>query len=276
MTVIAVVNRKGGSGKSTLATHLAAYLARDSERVLLGDVDRQLSTQIWLKRRGGARSANVVGWSVEPKSMVRPPSGSTHVVLDTPGGLRGFDLARVVMYADAVLMPICNSVFDRESAAECAAELRVLPRVSSGRCRLAAVGMRVDSRSRTVETMTAWARDAGIDYLGALRYSPQYVSCIEDGLTLFDLPAAEVRTDLEQWQPILAWLDAIARTPAGKAETAAEQAPVPRPAVRRVAPAVQAKRTATVDGGSADLAARVGRLLGAFAIPQFLQRDRTL
>ena len=51
MPVVAIVNRKGGSGKSTLATHLAAYCANQGLPVMLGDVDRQQSTQAWLKLR---------------------------------------------------------------------------------------------------------------------------------------------------------------------------------------------------------------------------------
>ena len=55
MPVIAVVNRKGGSGKSTLATHLAAYCANAGIAVMLGDVDRQQSTQTWLRLREARR-----------------------------------------------------------------------------------------------------------------------------------------------------------------------------------------------------------------------------
>src|SRR5215204_499949 len=124
MPVVAVINRKGGSGKSTLATHLAGYCANAGAAVMLGDVDRQLSTQTWLrqrKTRSLGQATEIRGWSIDPRSFVRPPSGIEHVIVDTPGGLRGFDLARVVMYADAILIPVCNSIFDRESAAECLA-----------------------------------------------------------------------------------------------------------------------------------------------------------
>ena len=161
MSVIAVVNRKGGSGKSTLATHLAAHFANLSVPVMLGDVDRQQSTQSWLRSRALRdlpRSAPIVGWAVDPKRVLRPPAGVHHVILDTPGGLRGFDLARVVAFADVILMPVCNSIFDRESAGDCFVELMALPRVASGRCKVAAVGMRLDARTRAAETLQAWAR----------------------------------------------------------------------------------------------------------------------
>ena len=160
MPVIAIVNRKGGSGKSTLATHLAACYANSGVAVMLGDVDRQQSTQGWLRMRGAQAlpaSAPIVGWAVDPKRVLRPPAGVSLVVLDTPGGLHGFDLARVVAFADVILMPVCNSAFDRESAADCHAELMALPRVASGRCKVAAVGMRLDARTRAAETLAAWA-----------------------------------------------------------------------------------------------------------------------
>jgi chromosome partitioning protein len=211
MPVIAVVNRKGGSGKSTLATHLAAHFANAGLPVMLGDVDRQQSTQTWLRARHGrplAASAPIVGWAVDPKRVLRPPAGIHHVVLDTPGGLRGFDLARVVAFADVVVMPVCNSVFDRDSAAECHAELMALPRVASGRCNVAAIGMRIDGRTRGAEVLAGWASALKLPYIGTLRESQAYVRCIEQGLTLFDLPAARSEVDRAEWRPIVEWLEA--------------------------------------------------------------------
>ena len=79
MPVIAVVNRKGGSGKSTLATHLASHYANAGVPVMLGDVDRQQSTQSWLRARALrnlSNSAPIVGWAVDPKRVCdrRPES----------------------------------------------------------------------------------------------------------------------------------------------------------------------------------------------------------
>ena len=221
MPVIAIVNRKGGSGKSTLATHLAAYCANAGLSVMLGDVDHQQSTQTWLRLRSANRGAArppIVGWAIDPKRGLHAPAGITHVILDTPGGLSGFELARVVMFADVILMPVCNSVFDRESAAACHAELLKLPRVASGRCRIAAVGMRLDARTRAAEV---------------LRDTQAYVRCIETGMTLFDLPAAQLQADLLQWASILRWLHPVLH-PVAKV---AEPARPPVLAVRSLVPA---------------------------------------
>ena len=223
MPVIAVVNRKGGSGKSTLATHIAAWCAHQGLAVMLGDADRQQSTRTWLRLRHPSEPA-IAAWAVDQKNVLRVPSGITHVVLDTPGGLHGFELAKIVMFADAVLMPVCNSVFDRESAAACFAELQNLPRVLSGRCRVATVGMRVDSRTHAAQTLKEWSEKLPLPHLGALRETQWYVRAIERGLTVFDLPASQGATDVAQWQPILDWLAPVLRPPLAANDASAHTA----------------------------------------------------
>ena len=212
MPVIAVVNRKGGSGKSTLAAHMAAWCALQGSSVMLGDVDRQQSARAWLKRRHAALPA-IAPWAVDQKNMLRVPTGITHVVLDTPGVMLCFELARVVMFADAIIMPVFNSMFDRESAAACHAELMSLPRVASGRCKLVIIGMRIDARTNAAQTLRAWSEGLGVPYLGALRETQLYVRSLERGMTIFDLPAQTAATDLQQWEPILKWLKPLLYPP---------------------------------------------------------------
>lgn len=209
MPVIAVVNRKGGSGKSTFAAHVAAWCARQGWSVMLGDVDRQQSTRAWLKRRD-SRLPQIAPWAMD-QNVLRVPVGITHVVLDTPGGLQGLELAKVVMFADAVVIPVCSSLFDRESAAACHAELMTLPRVASGRCQLATVGMRIDGRTQGAEVIAEWSKSLGVPYLGALRETQLYVRGLERGVTIFDLPPSQAAADLAQWTPILEWLQPMLR-----------------------------------------------------------------
>ena len=240
MPVIAVVNRKGGSGKSTLAAHLAAWCAQQGHAVMLGDVDRQQSTRSWLRKRNETLPA-IAPWTVD-QNILRVPAGITHVILDTPGGLHGFDLARMVMFADVILMPVCGSAFDRESAADCHAELMALPRVATGRCKVACIGMRIDTRTRTPQVLKEWAAGLGMPFLGVLRESQAYVQCLERGMTLFDLPADRVPTDLRQWEPILGWLrPQLALTPSASTATAQPAAAMATgPALQARAPAAPA------------------------------------
>ncbi len=194
---------------------------------MLGDVDRQQSTRAWLRRRNAALPA-IAPWTIDQKNVLRVPSGITHVVLDTPGGLHGFDLARMVMFADAILMPVCNSAFDREAAAACHAELMALPRVASGRCKLAALGMRIDARTHAAQALGDWAAGLDLPFLGVLRETQLYVQCLERGMTIFDLPGQRTATDVTQWQPILDWLSPILH-PAPAVSQAPAVPPAPTP-----------------------------------------------
>jgi chromosome partitioning protein len=230
MPVVAVVNRKGGSGKSTFAAHVAAWCARQGLAVMLGDIDRQQSSRGWLRRRDPSLPG-IAPWTIDQKNVLRVPTGITHVVLDTPGGLQGFELARIVMFADAIVVPVCPSLFDRESAAQCIAELHTLPRVAKGQCRVATVGMRVDGRTRAEEVLRAWADEQKAPMVGLLRETQLYVKSLERGLTVFDLPPEKVEVDLAQWKPVLDWLNPVL-IPMAAPETRRESVlPVRRPSV---------------------------------------------
>ncbi len=295
MPVIAVVNRKGGSGKTTLATHLAVYCAGTDAPVMLADVDRQRSTQAWLRRRAAQklpRHAAIKGRTFEPNTVVRPPAGFAHVILDTPGGLRGFDLMRVVMYADAILIPVGNSVFDRESTADCFAELKALPRIATGRCKVAAVGMRLDARTNADEVLRDWAAGLQLPFIGALRETQAYVRCVERGLTLFDLPAAKIEADMRQWQPIIDWLEPVLESESGAITMGRPTSSLTLPRksadwdVTRVPTAAaplneaalpplsrgRAQPFVGVPAARASIATRIGRLMDALPVPRFLQR----
>ena len=208
MGTLAVVSRKGGSGKSTLATHLAAYLARRTNSITLGDLDHQQSMRVWLSRRPSA-APRIIGWVGDSGGLARPAFGTQHLVLDTPGGLHGLGLARVVMAADAILLPVGGSVFDRESASDCWNELRSHPRVVNGKCRVTAVGMRMDSRTGVQLLTEEWAASVNIPFVTSLRMAQVYVRAVENGISIFDMPEKVCQVDLEQWEPLLAWADSV-------------------------------------------------------------------
>ncbi len=206
MPIVAIINRKGGCGKSMLATHIAAYWARRGVRVMLGDIDRQQSARAWLARRPTA-TALIHPWAMDRNSVLRVPSGVTHVVIDTPGGLHGFDLAKVVMYADFVVMPVSPSVFDLSSASQCFAEISGLPRVSNGKCRVAVVGMRLEPSERAQQTLKTWAAQRNIPFLGIIHRSEHYPAAVEAGETIFDQPPGTRNQESADWQTLMEWLD---------------------------------------------------------------------
>jgi chromosome partitioning protein len=205
MPVIVVANPKGGVGKTTLATNVAGYLAARSRSVMLGDVDRQQSARAWLAQRP-AGLAPISAWEVTHDEIVRPPKGTTHVVLDTPAGLHGKRLDEVMKLADKVLIPLQPSIFDIHATHEFVRQL--LAHKRSDRVQLAIVGMRTREGTIATDQLRSFLENVKLPLLGFLRDTQNYVHLAAHGLTLWDVGSSRFDRDIEQWQPITAWLDA--------------------------------------------------------------------
>ncbi len=205
MPVIVVANPKGGVGKSTLAINVAGCLAQAGHRVMLGDVDRQQSSRQWLALRPAA-ARPVDGWDVAADDIVRPPKGTTHVVLDTPAGLHGKRLDAVMKIADQLLIPLQASLFDIQATHPFVQELRAHRR--GAEVKIGLVGMRVREHTRSVDQLQSYLGTLPVPVVGWLRDTQNYVQLAAHGLTLFDVAPSRVERDLEQWQPLRAWLGA--------------------------------------------------------------------
>lgn len=204
MPVIVVANPKGGVGKSTLSTNIAGYLASKGHAVMLGDVDRQQSARTWLSLRP-AGAAPISAWEVSHDEIVRPPKGTTHVVLDTPAGLHGKRLDEVMRLADKVLVPLQPSIFDIHATHEFVRALQAHRR--SDKVQIAMVGMRTREHTIATDQLRSFLGGLGVPLLGFVRDTQNYVHLAARGLTLWDVGSNRFERDLEQWQPITAWLD---------------------------------------------------------------------
>ena len=204
MPIVVVANPKGGVGKSTLATNIAGYFAGQGHSVMLGDADRQQSSRLWLRLRPPA--ARALGtWEVKEDNIVRPPKGTTHVVLDTPAGLHGRMFKEVMQLADKVIVPLQPSVFDIFATRSFLDELAEHRKAS--RMQVGIVGMRVDPRTIAADKLHEFVDALGLPVLGYLRHTQNYIHLAARGLTLFDVAPGRVERDLEQWEGICRWLD---------------------------------------------------------------------
>ena len=215
MPVVLVANPKGGVGKSTLATQIAGYFASRGHAVMLGDTDRQQSSQLFLKLRP-LDVAPIKSWETTADStVVRPPRGTTHAVLDTPAGLHGKRLRHALGLAGAIVVPLQPSIFDIYATRDFVD--RLAQQVDVNRVRIALVGTRVGGRTLAGERLREFIDELGMSMVAELRDAQVYVQLAASGLTLFDVAPARVQRDLDQWQPLCRWLD----------ECATSTAPVP-------------------------------------------------
>jgi chromosome partitioning protein len=209
MPVIVVANPKGGVGKTTLSTNIAGYLAARGHLVMLGDVDRQQSARAWLDQRP-KDLPTIANWEVARDHIVRPPKGTTHLVLDTPAGLHGDRLNAVMKLATHVLVPLQPSIFDIRATHDFIQQL--LAHKRGAKFLLATVGMRTREGTIATDHLRAYLGHADMPMLGFLRDTQNYVHLAAHGRTLWDVAPGRFERDLEQWSPITTWLDSDAPT----------------------------------------------------------------
>ena len=203
MPVIVVANPKGGVGKSTLSSNIAGCFARQGHTVMLGDVDRQQSSRLWLRLRPD-NMPGIQTWDVSEDHIARPPKGVTHVVLDTPAGLHGKGLDAVMKLADKVIVPLQASVFDIYATQEFVAALAKKGRAEGKQ--VAVVGNRIKDHTKATEHLKEFLQTLDVPLLTLLRDTQNYAHLAAHGLSLWDVPANKVEKDLAQWAPIVDWL----------------------------------------------------------------------
>ena len=170
MPVVVVANPKGGVGKSTLATQLAGYMANQGHAVMLGDTDKQQSSRLWLSLRPD-EARPIATWDVSPDLIVKPPKGTTHVVLDTPGGLHGWRFNDVMRMATKLIVPLQAGLFDMYATRDFLDELADKKKLAD--LDVGIVGMRVQPRTIAADKLREFVDGLGLPVLGYLRDGAQ-------------------------------------------------------------------------------------------------------
>ena len=207
MRSILVVNPKGGAGKTTLSTNVAGYLAREGERVVIGDLDRQQSALAWLDFRA-EHLPHISGFDARDGWDKGRPKGSTALVIDAPAGIHGKGLSEALKQADKVLVPVQPSLFDMAATEEFLRLVVEEKAVRKQKTFVALVAMRVDPRTRTAAMLERFLSHFELPVLTYLRDTQIYPAAAAEGKTLFDLAPSRTRRELENWQPLVDWIRA--------------------------------------------------------------------
>ena len=204
MRAVLIANPKGGAGKTTLATNLAGHFASRGEKITLCDLDRQQSSLRWMAFRDSSLPP-VTGYFAGNQMLFNLPQEPDWVVLDAPAGLQGYKLNDYLRMVDKVIVPVVPSVFDMAATEDFLNSIRAEMR--GRRATIGIVAMRVDPRTRAAAMLEEFLRHFDLPILAYLRNTQNYVNAAAGGLTVFDPPKARHRRDLEQWEPLIRWLD---------------------------------------------------------------------
>jgi len=206
MRHIMVMNSKGGCGKSTLATNIAAYFAREGERVALADFDPHSTSLDWL----GVRRADVpsiVGIPAWRDGLRSVPRDTEILVIDSPARVHGSELTDIVRRAETILVPVLPSTIDIFACSKFMEELSANGRIARHQARIAVVANRVRENTLIFEQLEQYLRKLDVPYLASLRDAQNYVRAFTRGLSVFELPEYLAWPEWQQWEPICEWLD---------------------------------------------------------------------
>ena len=214
MQRILVLNPKGGSGKTTIATNLASYFASQGDRPLLSDNDPQASSIRWHKKRKPDQAFIHGVAAFERNSrmtrawLMRIPPDAGHVIVDTPAAVPAQELPDMTKNADAIIVPVLPSDIDIHACSKCIADLLLIAKVRRDEYRIGVVANRVKRNTVIYQSLMRFLQTLRIPVIATLRDSQNYVRAAEQGVGIHEMKKHLVDQDLEDWQPMLAWLKA--------------------------------------------------------------------
>lgn len=207
-----VMNNKGGCGKTTMATNLASYYASEGYKVTLADFDPQASSLEWLKARP-EEYAEITGIPAYEKGL-RAPRNTDYLIMDVPAGIRGKEMASLARRAQTVIVPVMPSAFDMRACAQFIRDLYLVNKVSRKEVKVAVVANRVKEHTLVYQRLEEFLTLIKVPFITRLRDTQNYIRAAENGVGVFEMANYLVEKDLDQWLPLLKWLNSKRSLPA--------------------------------------------------------------
>lgn len=211
---VAILNSKGGCGKSMLASNLASWYAVKGFDTALIDFDPQGSALRWLSQRSSKRPTihGVNGGdrtnTVTRSWQMRLPRETQRVVIDTPAGVRGFELGELIRQCEVIVIPILPSDADIHAGAGFIADLLLDARIRSAGTRVVVVANRVKANTRIYTSLQRFLSRLDFPFVAQFSDSQIYVQAAQQGLGICEIrPDALVQREVSQWHLLLESLE---------------------------------------------------------------------
>lgn len=203
MPIVAVINQKGGAGKSTVAVHLARWLQRREESVLLVDADAQCSSSKWIARLEKNIPCEIIQAPDELLDEL-PKLGASYswVIVDGPAALSETTRA-VILVADLAIVPCQPTGVDLESASDTVRLIQQAQRIRRGEPKaMMFVNRAVKGTKLKDEAIEVLRLMPGVKVLETVVHQRQILAdCFSQNSTVFDLSgstAGIARREIEE------------------------------------------------------------------------------
>jgi len=206
MRTILVLNSKGGCGKSTISTNLASYFAWELEqKVVLADYDPQGSSLAWLEARG-EEWPEITGIDAS-KAAIKVDRDTDVVIMDAPARVHGKELTALLSKAETVLFPLLPSPIDIRAATDYMQELKANSRVANKKVKIGVVANRVRENTIIFQQLFEFIQKLKVPYVATLRDTQNYIRAEERGIGVYEMAPSAVWQDIEDWDPLVTWLN---------------------------------------------------------------------
>ena len=207
MRTIMLMNSKGGCGKTTMATNIATWFADEGNKVALADFDPQGSSLDWLEARKQYEGIPEIQGIDAVNGPVSPAKGTDFLIMDAPAKVHGKEINAMLRRVETLIIPVLPSPIDMRACSRFLEELLSSGRVSNKQTKIAIVANRVIERTNIFKQLEEYLGHLKLPVLTHLRESQNYIRSADRGLGLFELAPSMVWPDLEQWDPIIEWLN---------------------------------------------------------------------
>lgn len=213
MQRIVVLNPKGGSGKTTIAINLASYFAVQGLNPVLMDFDPQGSSTRWLKKRAPPQPLihGIAAYERNARTtrsfLLRSPDDAQRQVIDTAAAIEPHEMPELTRGADAILVPVLPSDIDIHACSKCIADLLLVAKVKRTDNRIAVIANRVKKHTVIYQSLMRFLATLQIPIVATFRDSQNYIRAAELGVGIHEMKPYLVREDLDQWGPLITWLE---------------------------------------------------------------------
>jgi chromosome partitioning protein len=101
---------------------------------------------------------------------------------------------------------VLPSDIDIHACSKCIADLLLIAKIRRSENRIGVIANRVKRNTLIYQSLMRFLTTLRIPIIATLRDSQNYVRAVELGLGLHEMKLNTVARDLEDWQPLLAWL----------------------------------------------------------------------
>jgi chromosome partitioning protein len=159
----------------------------------------------WLRVRPSAEN-KIQGFN-GLKGKIYPEADTQRVIYDAPARTDSAKVAKLIKLVDIVIIPVLPSAIDMRVAAAFVADITSRVRKNNAHAKIGVVANRAHNSYNSYKALANFLNALNVPFVGSIRSSQNYIKVADNGVGIFEMPATEVDKDMQEWLPILDWVE---------------------------------------------------------------------